>query len=303
MPTVAGGTHSSSLHSRPARPARPPHPRRRSTDGALEELEVDLILEAIFRHSGYDFRSYARTSLKRRLKTRMDAEKIHTISSLQDCVLHDRSALGRLLGDLGVSVTAMFRDPSFFRTFREVVVPVLRAFPVLRIWHAGCATGEEVYATAILLREEGLLERARIYATDMKQSVLDEAKRGVFPLARMQGYTTGYIRSGGVRAFSEYYVARYDAALFDRSLIENVLFTQHNLATDRFLGEFNVIFCRNVMIYFDAELKRRVLDLFADSLVESGVLGVGKKESLGRDLHAERYVSLPGNENLYRKVA
>ena len=277
--------------------------RVQKTETDLERLELDLLLEAVFQHYGFDFRSYARPSLKRRVKTRMEAEKLHTISSLQDRVLHDPVALERLLGDLRVSVTAMFRDPTFFRAFREKVVPLLRAHPSLRIWHAGCSTGEEVYAMAILLREEGLLKRARIYATDMNQAALDTAKRGIFPVANMQEYTANYLRAGGLRSFSEYYVARYDAALFESSLIDNVLFTQHNLAMDQAFNEFDVIFCRNVMIYFDKDLKHRVLGLITKSLVDSGVLGLGKKESLGPSPHARCYEALSPTEKLYRKVA
>jgi chemotaxis protein methyltransferase CheR len=287
----------------PADPSSAAISRGRKAQLQLEQLELELLLEAVFRHSGFDFRSYARSSLKRRVKMRMEAEKLPTMSSLQDRVLHEPQVLERLLGDLSVNVTAMFRDPTFFHTFREKVVPMLRDYRSFRIWHAGCATGEEVYATAILLREAGLLERARIYATDIKQSVLDRAKRGIFPLASMQAYTTNYLRAGGQRSFSEYYVAKYDAALFDSSLIDNVLFTQHNLATDHSFTEFNVIFCRNVMIYFDEQLQQRALGLFTSSLVDSGVLGLGKKESLRPTALAQRYEALSQTEKLYRKVA
>ena len=269
----------------------------------LERIEVELLLEGVYRHYGFDFRSYARSSLCRRVRKRVEAEGLLTVSSLQDRVLHDPAAMERLLRDLSISVTAMFRDPSFFQTFRSKVVPMLRTYPFFRVWHAGCSSGEEVYATAIILREEGLLDRARIYATDMNETVLDEAKRGIFPLSKMQEYTTNYLRAGGLRSFSEYYTAKYEGALFDRTLIENVLFTQHNLATDRSFSEFNVIFCRNVLIYFDNVLKHRVLDLFTESLANFGVLALGKKESLALTPFETRYQSLAAGEKVYRKVA
>ena len=280
-----------------------PTPRGAHGESQLEHMEVELLLEGIYRHYGFDFRSYARSSLRRRLSKRAEAEGLSSISSLQDRVLHDPPTMERLLRDLSINVTAMFRDPAFFATFRSKVVPMLRTYPYLRVWHAGCSTGEEVYATAIMLREEGLLDRARIYATDMNETVLAEAQRGIFPLAKMQEYTTNYLRAGGARAFSEYYTAKYDGALFDHSLIENVLFTPHNLATDRSFSEFNVIFCRNVMIYFDKELKHRVLDLFTESLTNFGVLGLGKKESLALTPHEPRYQTVAPGEKLYRKVA
>src|SRR5438128_3089196 len=186
----------------------------------------------------------------------------------------------RLLGDLSVNVTGMFRDPTFFLALRTEVVPILRTYPFVRIWHAGCATGEEVYALAVLLEEENLYERARIYATDMNGDALERARRGIFPLARMREYTASYIGAGGTRSFSEYYTAKYDGALFDQRLVRNVVFAQHNLVTDRSFSEFHVIFCRNVLIYFDKDLQNRVHTLFYDSLVRLGVLCLGSKESL-----------------------
>jgi chemotaxis protein methyltransferase CheR len=267
----------------------------------LERLEIELFLEAVYRHYGYDFRSYAYTSLRMRLLKRMEAEELRTISGLQEKTLHDPAVMERLLRDLSINTTAMFRDPGFFLAFREKVAPMLRTYPFIRIWHAGCATGEEVYATAILLQEEGLLDRARIYATDINGWVLEEAKRGIFPVARMQEYTTNYLRAGGKRSFSEYYTAMYDGALFDPALRQNILFAQHNLATDRSFSEFNVIMCRNVLIYFDRALKDRVLRLFTDSLAPFGILALGKKESLRFTAAENDYTAVDERERLYRR--
>jgi chemotaxis protein methyltransferase CheR len=269
---------------------------------SLESLEIELLLEAVYRQYGYDFRSYAMASLRRRLLKRMAEEGLRTISGLQERLLHDRAVMERLLQDLSIHVTAMFRDPSFFLALRTSIVPLLRTYPFVRVWHAGCATGEEVYATAIVLREEGLLERARIYATDMNASVIERAKQGIFPLSRMQEYTTNYLRAGGKRSFSEYYTAKYDAALFDPTLTANVLFTQHDLATDRSFSEFNLILCRNVLIYFDRALKDRALSLFTGSLVHFGVLALGKKESMRFTALESRYEPLVESERIYRRI-
>ena len=195
-----------------------------SYDPELERIEIELLLEAIFRHYGFDFRSYAYASIRRRLWRRIEAEGLTTISSLQDQVLHQPALMERLLLDLSINVTAMFRDPSFYLSFREKVVPLLRTYPFIRIWHAGCSTGEEVYSMAILLEEEGLYQRSRIYATDINEVVVHRARAGIFPLERMQEYTENYIRAGGTRSFSEYYTAKYDGALFSPALQRNVVF-------------------------------------------------------------------------------
>jgi chemotaxis protein methyltransferase CheR len=197
----------------------------------------------------------------------------------------------------------MFRDPSFYNAFRTKVVPQLRTYPFTRIWVAGCSTGEEVYSLAILLREEGLYDRARIYATDINESVLERARTGVFPLEKMREYTQNYIKAGGTQAFSEYYLAKYDGAQFQRSLIDNVVFAQHNLVSDRSFNEFNVIVCRNVMIYFDRVLQDRVHELFYESLMTFGVLGLGHKEAIRFSPHADSFEELDPAEKLYRKVA
>jgi chemotaxis protein methyltransferase CheR len=271
-------------------------------DADLERIEIELLLEGVFRTYGFDFRSYAYASIRRRLWKRVMAEGLQTLSDLQGRVLHDRDAMERLLLDLSVNVTSMFRDPHFYRTFREVVIPLLRTYPFVRIWHAGCSTGEEVYSTAILLEEAGLYDRARIYATDINDVVLQQARRGIFPLERMQEYTENYIRSGGTRSFSEYYTAMYDGALFDQKLARNVVFAQHNLVTDRTFSEFHVIFCRNVLIYFDKELQNHVHSLFYDSLIRLGVLCLGAKETLKFSKYEPCYDRLDPNEKIYRKV-
>jgi chemotaxis protein methyltransferase CheR len=271
-------------------------------DAALERVEIELLLEGVFRHYGFDFRSYAYASIRRRLWKRIESEGLTSVSELQALVLHDASAMERLLLDLSINVTAMFRDPGFYQAFRKTVVPLLRTYPFIRVWHAGCSTGEEVYSTAIMLEEEGLLERSRIYATDINDAVLQQARDGIFPLNRMQEYTENYIRAGGARSFSEYYTAKYDGALFSPALTRNVVFSQHNLVTDRSFSEFNVIFCRNVLIYFDRNLQNRVHALFYESLVTFGILALGSKESLRFSQYEPCYEKLDARERLYRKV-
>ena len=268
----------------------------------LEEIEVELLLEGIYRLYGFDFRRYAPASLRRRLRRRMDGEKVETISALQNLVLHDAQVMERLLLDLSINVTAMFRDPTFFLSFRTTVVPLLRTYPFSRIWVAGCATGEEVYSLAILLAEEGLSERTRIYATDINEAVLERARLGIFPLDKMQEYTQNYIKAGGTHAFSEYYVARYEGAQFSRGLAENVVWAQHNLASDSAFNEFNVILCRNVMIYFDKPLQEHVHELFYESLTMFGILALGQKETIKFSPREHAYEELDPGERLYRKV-
>jgi chemotaxis protein methyltransferase CheR len=268
----------------------------------LERIEIELLLEGIFRHYGFDFRAYAYASIRRRLWKRIEEEGLSSVSALQERVLHEPALMEKLLLDLSINVTAMFRDPSFYVMFREHVVPLLRTYPFIRIWHAGCSTGEEVYSMAMLLREEGLYDRSRIYATDINEVVLQRAKAGIFPLERMQEYTENYMRAGGKRSFSEYYTAKYGGALFDQSLTKNVVFSQHNLVTDRSFSEFNVILCRNVLIYFDKTLQSKVHSLFYDSLAMFGVLVLGSKETLRFMAHEECYEQMAPPEKIFRKV-
>jgi chemotaxis protein methyltransferase CheR len=271
-------------------------------DPALERIEIELLLEGVFRHYGFDFRSYAYASLRRRVWKRIEAEGLPTVTALQERVLHDPEVMNQLLLDLSINVTAMFRDPAFYATLRTRVIPLLRTYPFIRVWHAGCSTGEEVYSMAILLQEEGLYERARIYATDINEVVLQKAKSGIFPLNRMQEYTENYIKAGGTRSFSEYYTAMYDGALFSPALLKNVVFSQHNLVTDRSFSEFNLILCRNVLIYFDKALQERVHGLFYDSLAMFGILGLGSKESLKFSRYEECYEAVSQGDKLYRKA-
>jgi chemotaxis protein methyltransferase CheR len=268
----------------------------------VDEIELALLLEGVYRRYGFDFREYAPASLRRRVWRRVHAEGVTTISALQDKLLHDPACMERLLLDLSINVTAMFRDPTFYVAFRGNVVPLLRTYPFTRIWVAGCSTGEEVYSLAILLDEEGVYDRTRIYATDINESVLQRARAGVFPLDKMREYTENYIKAGGKRAFSEYYLAKYDGAQFQHSLVENVVFAQHNLVSDRSFNEFNVIVCRNVMIYFDRALQDRVHRLFYESLVTFGVLALGAKESIAFSPFEDRYDDLDASERLYKKV-
>jgi chemotaxis protein methyltransferase CheR len=269
----------------------------------LERIEVQLLLEGIYRHYGFDFRGYAPGSLKRRLWRRAYAEKVESMSALQHKVLHDPQVMERLLLDLSINVTSMFRDPTFFLAFREKVVPLMRTYPFVRIWNAGCSTGEETYSLAILLKEEGLYDKTRIYATDINDKVLERARAGGFPLERMRDYTENYIRAGGSEEFSTYYTTEGETAYFDKALREQVVFAQHNLVSDGPFNEFNVIVCRNVMIYFGKSLQDRVHDLFHESLAPFGVLALGHKESIRFTRHEEQYEEVDGPEKLYRKVA
>jgi chemotaxis protein methyltransferase CheR len=271
-------------------------------DPALERVEIELLLEGIFRHYGFDFRSYAYASLRRRVWKRIEAEGLPTVTALQERVLHDPEMMNQLLLDLSINVTAMFRDPSFYTALRTKVIPLLRTYPFIRVWHAGCSTGEEVYSMAILLTEEGLYDRARIYATDINEVVLQRAKSGIFPLNRMQEYTENYIKAGGARSFSEYYTAMYDGALFSPALLKNVVFSQHNLVTDRSFAEFNLLLCRNVLIYFDKPLQERVHGLFYESLATFGVLCLGSKESLKFSTYEDCYEAVSAADKVYRKV-
>ncbi|HEV7746674.1 MAG TPA: protein-glutamate O-methyltransferase CheR [Pyrinomonadaceae bacterium] len=270
---------------------------------SLQDIEIDLLLEGLYRAHGFDFRDYSRGSIKRRLLELMRLEELATVSEFQNRVLHDAAALDRFLLGLAVHATAMFRDPSFYLTFRKEVVPLLKTYPTVQIWVAGCSTGEEVYSLAILLQEEGLYPKCRIYATDISQAILRRAREGIFPLAAMREYTANYHQAGGVNEFSDYYTAHYDSVMFSASLKNNLVFSEHNLATDGSFNEFQVILCRNVMIYFNKELQARVHNLLYDSLSMFGVFGLGNKESLKFTPRAESYNHLNGTDKLYRKVA
>ncbi len=268
----------------------------------LETLEIQLLLEGVYRRYGFDFREYAYSSLRRRIREAMRAEGVKTVSGLQDRVLHDPACWRRVFLKFGVNVTSMFRDPAFFLAFRQKVVPLLAGLPFIRIWHAGCATGEEVYSMAILLQEEGLYDRCRIYATDLNEAVLRRGRAGIYPAALVKEYTSNYLHAGGTRSLSDYYTARYGNAIFRASLRDNIVFSQHDLATEGAFNEFNVIFCRNVMIYFDRSLQNRVHEMIYSSLVTFGVLGLGRRETVRYTPNEECYSLLEPDQTLFRKV-
>jgi chemotaxis protein methyltransferase CheR len=268
----------------------------------LEQIEIELLMEEIHRRYGFDFREYAPASLRRRLHRRMDGEKVETVSALQNLILRDPAVMERLLLDLSVNVTSMFRDPTFFLAFREKVVPVLRTSPFARLWVAGCSTGEEVYSLSIVLAEEDLTDRVRIEATDINEAVIETAQLGVLPLDKIQEYTQNYIRAGGSRSFSQYYVARGNGAELARELVDGVVFGRHNLASGDAFNMFNVITCRNVLIYFAQSLQERVHRLFYESLATFGVLALGQKETIRFSPHETSYEALDAQERLYRKV-
>jgi chemotaxis protein methyltransferase CheR len=268
----------------------------------LESVEIDLLLEGIYRTYGFDFRRYARGSIRRRIWRRVGAEDAGTISGLQERLLHDFDCMERFLTDVSVRTTAMFRDPGFYHALRTKVVPTLRTYPFIRIWDAGCSTGEETYSLAILLAEEGLYERTRIYATDLNEAALERARSGRFPLARMQQYTANYIAAGGNGGLSEYFTVDRAEARFHPRLTPNLVFAQHNLVSDRSFNEFNLILCRNVLIYFDRALQEHVHDLLYESLGMRGALALGPRESL-RSMRLEPcYEELDANHKLYRRV-
>src|SRR5947207_3416961 len=269
----------------------------------LEDIEIDLMLEGVFRQYGFDFRNYARSSLKRRIRNFVRDENIGSISLLQDRLLHDPAWLERFVYSLSVNVSAMFRDPNFYTAFRNDVVPLLRTYPFIRLWLAGVSMGEEVYSLAILLQEEGIYERCRIYATDMNDPVPNKGKEGIYPVELMQTYTSNYIKAGGKKSFSEYYTVAYESAIFKSSLKENIVFAQHNLATDGSFNEFHVILCRNVMIYFNKELQAHVYNLLHESLVTFGVLGLGARETMKFSPHEQEYEEIDKTPRLYRRIA
>ncbi|MDF2447030.1 MAG: cheR [Moraxellaceae bacterium] len=270
-------------------------------DPRPEDIELQLLLEAIYQRYGYDFRAYSRASLQRRVDQHILLKHYKHAGELIHSILHKGEAFAALLSDLTINVTEMFRDPDFYRAFREKVVPVLRTHPFLKIWHAGSATGEEIYSMAILLEEEGLYDRCQIYATDIDKEVLEKAKKGIYSVADLRKYTENYQKAGGKAAMSDYYTAKYDNVIMDPRLKKNVIFADHDLATDQVFGEMQVIFCRNVMIYFNAELQKRVFQLFHDSLDIGGTLCLGNKESLRCASCADDFDVIDKAQRIYRK--
>lgn len=268
----------------------------------LEDIEMVLLLKGIYKQYGYDFRDYSEASMKRRVKKCVEEEGLQTISGFLEKVLHDTSCMTRFLDTVSINVTAMFRDPEFFQSIRSKIIPELKKLPFIRIWHAGCSTGEEVYSMAILLKEEGLLERTRIYATDLNERVLKVARDGIFSLKRMQEYTNNYLLSGGTSSFSSYYLSKHNNVILNNEIKNKIVWAQHNLVTDGSFNEFDVIFCRNVMIYFNEELQNHVHKLFYESLATPGYFITGSKENLRFSPHEQHFADVDVRWKIYRKT-
>jgi chemotaxis protein methyltransferase CheR len=266
------------------------------------DIEMALLVDAIYLKYHYDFRGYAPASLKRRLRAALSHFDCATLSQLQDRILHDPATLPVLLDFLTVTVSEMFRDPEYFRMLRLEVAPVLRTYPSLKVWVAGCSSGEEVYSLAILLQEEGLLARTIIYATDINPRVLQKAEAGVYEADRIPGFTQNHRRSGAATSLSQYYTAAYGRAVFDRALRGNVVFSDHSLATDSVFAEVHLVSCRNVLIYFDRDLQDRAIGLFRDSLCRKGYLGIGSRESLRLSRFARDFTEVSRPERMYQRV-
>ena len=275
--------------------------RIQNPESKIERIEIDLLLEAIHRRSGYDFRSYARASIERRIRQFLSNSGCSTISEMTGRALHDEDFLSKLVQFFSVSVTEIFRDPFVYRAVREEIVPLLRTWPRVKVWCAGCATGEEVYSLAIVLKEEGIHDRSIIYATDFNDSSLDQARQGIYPVDEIREATGRYRESGGKSFFSQYYHARYGAAVMDHSLREGITFANHNLVTDHVFGEMQLVFCRNVLIYFNRDLQNKVLELFTSSLVHGGLLCLGTKETLQFTEVSDLYEVVNPDAKIYRK--
>ena len=271
--------------------------------GRRFEIEYHLLVEAIYHLYHYDFRGYAAASLRRRMKTALVRFGCETLSRLQDRVMHEPAIFPALLDHLTVQVSEMFRDPGYFRALREQVVPLLRTYPSLKVWVAGCSAGEEAYSLAILLREEGILSKALIYATDINPHTLQRAEAGVYPIDRIAGFTMNHRESGAGSSLSDYYTAAYGRAIFDKSLRDHIVFSDHSLATDSVFAEVQLVSCRNVLIYFNRELQDRALKLFHESLCRNGFLGIGSKESLRFSSHNEVFQPFVREERIYQKAA
>ncbi len=267
-----------------------------------QAIELKLLIEAIYLRYSYDFRDYSGASLKRRVLLALKQMQCDSISELQRKILYDPQSFMELLQFLTIPVSEMFRDPSYYLALREQVVPVLRTYPSLKIWIAGCSTGEEVYSMAIMLREEGLLERTILYATDINPQSLERARQGIFDIADMRQYTANYQRAGGKRSLSDYYTAAYDSAIMDKTLKDQVTFADHSLATDSVFAETQLISCRNVLIYFNKPLQDRAFGLFHDSLCHRGFLGLGSKETVEFSGHADRYEAFDKPQRIFRKL-
>lgn len=268
---------------------------------STEDIEIRLLLEALFQRYHYDFRGYSAASLKRRLVQARDHFKCASISMLQDRILHEPEIFPELLGYLTVQVSEMFRDPDYFLALREKVIPYLKTYPSLKVWIAGCSAGEELYSMAILFREEGLESRTVFYGTDINTEALKKAEQGMYPLSQIPLYTQNHRKAGGKSSLSDYYTAAYGSAIFDKSLRERAVFSDHSLVTDAVFAEVQLISCRNVLIYFDREAQDRAIGLFKDSLSHRGFLGLGSKESLRFSKHAEAFTDFLREDRIYQK--
>ena len=267
-----------------------------------EDIELDLLLQAVYLKYGYDFRNYSRAHLKRRINQRLRLSDLETISELQNRVLWDKDFYRIFLQDLSINVTEMFRDPEFYATFRKKVIPDLKTYAHIKVWHAGCSTGEEVYSLAIILKEENLLSRTQIYATDFNKNVLEIARQGIYSKKDVELYERNYIESGGNGELSNYYTSKYGSVLFDKSLARNIVFADHNLVVDSVFAEVNLVFCRNVLIYFDKTLQSKVLGLFTNSLAKRGYLCLGTKESLKFTSYENNYSVVDKKMKIYKKL-
>lgn len=267
-----------------------------------EEIELDLFLQAIHLKYGYDFRNYSKAHLRRRINQRLQLSGLNTISELQNRVLWNKDFFKILIQDLSITVTEMFRDPEFYAAFRKKVIPDLKTYAHIKVWHAGCSTGEEVYSLAILLKEEDMLSKTRIYATDINKNALATAKQGIYGSKEMEQYARSYTEAGGKGRLSDYYTSKYGSVLFDQSLVKNIVFADHNLVTDGVFAEINLVFCRNVLIYFDKFLQNKVLTLFSNSLSKRGFLCLGTKESLQFSDEEANYSVIDKKMKIYRKL-
>lgn len=267
----------------------------------LLNIELHLLFEAIFLKYGYDFRNYSKAHIRRRVLSRLGMSNIPTVTDLLNKVLRDPDFFRDFLDDLSINVTEMFRDPDFYKSFRETIVPKLKTYAFFKVWHAGCSTGEEVYSLAILFQEEGLLDRCQVYATDFNRKVLEIAKEGVYQKADMEQYERNYQLSGGKKKLSDYYKSMYGSVMFNKELASRIVFADHNLVTDSVFAEVNLILCRNVLIYFDKSLQDKVLTLFHDSLVSSGILCLGTKESLRFTRVEKQFDSIDEKQKIFKK--
>lgn len=269
---------------------------------AITDEDIEIVLYDVVELYGYDFTDYSRASLRRRISRLITKDRFLSFAEFRYKLRNDKTYFKRFVEEITVNVTEMFRDPSFYRALREEVLPLLATWPVIRIWHAGCASGEEVYSLAILLHEANLLKKSLLYATDINPSVLEKVRHGIYPISQMKQYSENYILSGGKNDFSSYYTAQYDSAKFDDLLSKRIVLATHNLVSDRSFNEFQLILCRNVMIYFDKKFQDRVLHLFYESLEMFGYLALGARETIKFTSLNKNFKQLENKERIWRKV-